>query len=93
MSTFHRSMILSQKLMIQPMANRPKCIIIYATETGRSLFFAEKVHAVFKKIFNAKLLNMNSCTPDDLQGQQLIICVTSTFGNGDPPNNAKVCAY
>ena len=52
--------------------------------------FAEQVHGVFKKIFNSTLACMSKCGLEDLKQQNLVICVTSTFGNGDPPGNAKV---
>ena len=34
---------------------------------------------------------MDDYSHPDLENEQLVLIVTSTFGNGDPPENGEVC--
>ncbi|XP_052074067.1 nitric oxide synthase, inducible-like [Mytilus californianus] len=77
-------------LMRKVLSQRIKCTILYATETGRSERYANTLHKIFRQAFNSQVLNMDSYNLRDLRQEQLILFVTSTFGNGDPPENGKV---
>ncbi|KAK3607683.1 hypothetical protein CHS0354_010672 [Potamilus streckersoni] len=72
------------------LARRVKCTILYATETGKSEGFARTLCQIFKHAFNAKVLPMDEYDYVDIEHESLLLIVTSTFGNGDPPENGQV---
>ncbi|XP_043560201.1 nitric oxide synthase, brain-like isoform X1 [Chiloscyllium plagiosum] len=79
----------STKLMSRVMAKRIKVTILYATETGKSETFARKLCEIFKKAFDPKVMCMDEYDIINLQHETLVLTVTSTFGNGDPPENGQ----
>uniref|UniRef100_C4TP54 Nitric oxide synthase 1 n=1 Tax=Ambigolimax valentianus TaxID=1338344 RepID=C4TP54_9EUPU len=87
-----RAVKFSAKLMGKASARRVKCVILYATETGKSEKFANTLTAIFKHAFDAKVM----CMPDydiiSLEHESLVLVVASTFGNGDPPENGDAFA-
>lgn len=87
-----RAVKFSAKLMGKALARRVKCTILYATETGKSERFARSLCEIFKHAFDAKVLNMEEYDPIYLEHEQLLLVVTSTFGNGDPPENGEAFA-
>jgi nitric-oxide synthase, brain len=84
-----RAVKFSAKLMRKALAKRIKCTIIYATETGKSESFAKTLVEIFKHAFDAKLFNMSDYDIVNLEHESLLLIVTSTFGNGDPPENGE----
>uniref|UniRef100_A0A669PH31 Nitric oxide synthase, inducible n=1 Tax=Phasianus colchicus TaxID=9054 RepID=A0A669PH31_PHACC len=64
--------------------------VIYATETGKSETLASNLCSLFSCAFNTKILCMDEYNISDLEKETLLLVVTSTFGNGDSPNNGKV---
>ncbi|XP_062619237.1 nitric oxide synthase 1-like isoform X1 [Saccostrea cucullata] len=87
-----RAVKFSAKLMGKALARRVKCTILYATETGKSERFARSLCEIFKHAFDAKVMNMEDYDPIYLEHEQLLLVVTSTFGNGDPPENGEAFA-
>ncbi|KAL3867553.1 hypothetical protein ACJMK2_040440 [Sinanodonta woodiana] len=83
---------LSVHFMRKALAGRVKCTILYATETGKSEGFAKTLCQIFKHAFNAKVLSMDEYDCFDLEHESLLLIVTSTFGNGDPPENGQAFA-
>ncbi|KAM4615802.1 nitric oxide synthase 1 [Polymixia lowei] len=79
----------SAKLMGQAMAKRVKATILFATETGKSHNYAKTLCEIFKHAFDAKVMSMDEYDVVDLEHETLVIVVTSTFGNGDPPENGE----
>ncbi|XP_043923547.1 nitric oxide synthase, brain-like [Protopterus annectens] len=79
----------SAKLMSQAMSRRVKATILYATETGKSETYAKMLCEVFKLAFCPKLVCMDEYDPVNLEHETLVLVVTSTFGNGDPPENGE----
>ncbi|XP_069066864.1 nitric oxide synthase 3 isoform X1 [Pleurodeles waltl] len=79
----------SAKLMGQAMAKRVKATILYATETGRSESYAQKLCKIFKRAFDPKVVCMDEYDIMNLEHETLVLVVTSTFGNGDPPENGE----
>uniref|UniRef100_UPI00398EA18C nitric oxide synthase 1-like n=1 Tax=Pristiophorus japonicus TaxID=55135 RepID=UPI00398EA18C len=82
----------SVALMSRAMAKRVKVTILYATETGKSETFARKLCEIFKKAFDPKVLCMDEYDIINLEHETLFLVVTSTFGNGDPPENGQTFA-
>ncbi|XP_059511074.1 nitric oxide synthase, brain isoform X1 [Stegostoma tigrinum] len=79
----------STKLMGQAMAKRVKATILYATETGKSQVYAKTLCEIFKHAFDAKAMSMDEYDIVHLEHEALVLVVTSTFGNGDPPENGE----
>ncbi|XP_029443835.1 nitric oxide synthase, endothelial isoform X1 [Rhinatrema bivittatum] len=79
----------SAKLMGQVMAKRVKATILYATETGKSETYARKLCEIFKRAFDPKVVCMDEYDVVNLEHETLVLVVTSTFGNGDPPENGE----
>ncbi|XP_060064662.1 nitric oxide synthase 1-like [Ylistrum balloti] len=84
-----RAVKFSAKLMNKALARRVKCTILYATETGKSERFANTLCEIFKHGFDAKVLSMDAYDFIDLEHEALVLFVSSTFGNGDPPENGE----
>uniref|UniRef100_A0A674BPP1 Nitric oxide synthase n=1 Tax=Salmo trutta TaxID=8032 RepID=A0A674BPP1_SALTR len=83
----------SAKLMGQAMAKRVKATILFATETGKSQDYARTLCEIFKHAFDAKVMSMDEYDMVDLEHETLVLAVTSTFGNGDPPENGECTCY
>ncbi|XP_013866594.1 nitric oxide synthase 1 [Austrofundulus limnaeus] len=79
----------SAKLMGQAMAKRVKATILFATETGKSQEYAKTLCEIFKHAFDAKVMSMDEYDVVHLEHETLVLVVTSTFGNGDPPENGE----
>ncbi|XP_018409777.1 PREDICTED: nitric oxide synthase, brain [Nanorana parkeri] len=79
----------SAKLMGQAMAKRVKATILYATETGKSEVYAKTLCEIFKHAFDAKVTSLDEYDIVHLEHETLVLVVTSTFGNGDPPENGE----
>ena len=82
-----RAVKFSTKLMRKALAKRVKCTILYATETGKSERFSKSLVEIFKHAFDAKIICMSDYDVVNLEHETLLLIVTSTFGNGDPPDN------
>ncbi|XP_053116338.1 nitric oxide synthase, endothelial isoform X2 [Hemicordylus capensis] len=80
---------ISAKLMGDVMARRVKATILYATETGKSQAYALNLKQLFKCAFAPKVQCMDEYDVVSLEHETLVLVVTSTFGNGDPPENGE----
>jgi sulfite reductase alpha subunit-like flavoprotein len=72
------------------MLKRVKATILYATETGKSETFAQKLKKLLNLSFYVEIKCMDEYEFENLHKESLLILVTSTFGNGEPPDNGKV---
>ncbi|GFR97300.1 nitric oxide synthase, partial [Elysia marginata] len=88
-SVSDRAVKFSAKLMGKALARRVKCLILYATETGKSERFAETLCEIFKHAFDAKVMCLDEYDVSALEHESLVVFVSSTFGNGDPPENGE----
>ncbi|CAG0892944.1 unnamed protein product, partial [Darwinula stevensoni] len=82
----------ASKLYIQALHRRIKATILYASETGRSERFASKLSSLFAHAFNAHVFRMSDYKIVDLEHESLVLVVTSTTGNGDPPESGEAFA-
>src|SRR5258705_7424566 len=72
-----------------PMAPAEGLLILYGSQTGTAQQLARQVATESARHgFAAKVLEMNACTRDELARQKRVLVVTSTWGDGDPPDNA-----
>ena len=63
--------------------------ILYATMTGNSRDLAERAVKKLKSLgFEAEAVDMVSAEPADLEGKPYAFFVISTWGDGEPPDDA-----
>uniref|UniRef100_A0A8C7TLG5 Nitric oxide synthase n=1 Tax=Oncorhynchus mykiss TaxID=8022 RepID=A0A8C7TLG5_ONCMY len=86
-----RAALFSSILMSRVLANRVRCTVLYATETGKSQTLAQRLNSMLNCAFNCRLLCMEDYNFSDMEQESLLVVVTSTFGNGDSPGNGEVC--
>ncbi|KAK3104726.1 hypothetical protein FSP39_008733 [Pinctada imbricata] len=88
-----RSVAIATKVIVRAMrailAERKRCVVLYATETGRSEKFAKQLFRIFESSFNAKIFSTADYDMKHVQKEDLVLVVASTTGNGDPPENGK----
>ncbi|XP_020029612.2 nitric oxide synthase, inducible isoform X1 [Castor canadensis] len=84
-----KAVLFSSILIRKIMASRVRVTILYATETGRSEALAQDLGTLFSCAFNPKVLCMDEYRLSNLEEEQLLLVVTSTFGNGDSPGNGE----
>ncbi|RWS11815.1 nitric oxide synthase: inducible-like protein [Dinothrombium tinctorium] len=87
--TVARVAMYSSILMGQILRKRVKATLLYATETGKSEKFAHKLSKIMQRNFYVKLQCMDSYRIEWLKQETLLIVITSTFGNGESPENGR----
>ena len=75
--------------MSKALARRIRATIVFATETGKSERYAKALFDVFKYGFDVNVIAADQYDLTHLEHEALLLVVTSTFGNGDPPDNGK----
>ena len=71
-----------------PAAKKP-LLILYGSQTGSAEGLAKKLgKEAAQRGFEAKVIEANSCSLDDLAKSERMLLVTSTWGEGDAPDNA-----
>ena len=55
--------------------------------TGKSKAFAHLLNEVFLHGFDSKVICMEDYRVTDIENEQCVLVVASTFGNGEPPDN------
>jgi sulfite reductase (NADPH) flavoprotein alpha-component len=67
-----------------------KVSVLFGSETGNAEALARRVaKAATQRGFEAKALGLDKISAKHLAQQMYVLIVTSTFGEGDPPENAK----
>uniref|UniRef100_A0A8C4LTZ9 Nitric oxide synthase n=1 Tax=Equus asinus TaxID=9793 RepID=A0A8C4LTZ9_EQUAS len=84
-----KPVLFASMLMRKTMASRVRATILFATETGKSETLARDLGTLFSCAFNPKVLCMDEYQLRYLEEEQLLLVVTSTFGNGDSPGNGE----
>ncbi|XP_018604029.2 nitric oxide synthase 2b, inducible [Scleropages formosus] len=84
-----RAALFCSLLMHQAMTARVRSTVLYATETGKSQALAKKLNSMLNCAFSSRVLCMEDYNPGDLEKEDFLAVVTSTFGNGDAPENGK----
>nr|XP_026494938.1 nitric oxide synthase isoform X1 [Vanessa tameamea] len=87
-----RAVKFTSKLFGQALSKRIKATILYATETGKSEQYAKELGTIFGHAFNAQVHAMSEYDVFSIEHETLLLIVTSTFGNGEPPANGEVFA-
>lgn len=63
--------------------------VLFGTETGNAEGCAEELTEDLRKLgLSVELTDMDDYEHEEIGSEELVLIVTSTFGNGDPPYNA-----
>ena len=84
---------ITSKLMSHIMARRKKATILFATETGKSESFAKMLKSHFLQAFDVQMFCMDAYDFSKISQENLLLVVTSTFGNGEAPMNGEVIMH
>jgi sulfite reductase (NADPH) flavoprotein alpha-component len=72
-----------------PPADKPKLLVLYATESGNAEALATKAKQdAVKKGFAARVLDMGDAKVEQLKGAGTILVIAATWGDGEPPQRA-----
>ena len=64
--------------------------VLFGTETGNSQECADRLASAIRDLgVPSESIDMGHYEPERLGRESLVFIVTSTYGNGDPPSNAK----
>lgn len=83
-----RAVKFTSKLFGRALSKRIKATILFGTETGKSEQYAKELTTIFSYAFNANVQSMADYDMFSIEHETLLLIVTSTSGNGDPPANA-----
>ncbi|XP_032680802.1 nitric oxide synthase, salivary gland [Odontomachus brunneus] len=87
-----RAVKFTSKLFGRALSRRIKATVLFATETGTSQMYAEKLGELLGHAFHSQVLSMAEYDISNIEHEALLLVITSTFGNGDPPENGEVFA-
>ncbi|CAG0914534.1 unnamed protein product, partial [Notodromas monacha] len=87
-----RSARFTSSLFATALKVRIPLTILFATETGKSAKLANVLTGLFSHEFRIRTMEMAAYDFEELKRETLVILVSSTFGNGDPPENGKAFA-
>ena len=79
--------------MAAVLVKRVRATILYATETRKSESFALKLAKLMKISFSVRTICMENYDFDDIIKESLLLVISSTFGNGEAPDNGKVTIF
>lgn len=64
-------------------------LVLYGSQTGGAEGLAKKIAKQSRGLgFNPRVQELNACPPEALARESLALVVTSTWGDGEPPDNA-----
>lgn len=82
-----QSVLFNHRMHKITLKKRPMVTILFATETGVSEHYASKLGKMLKNTFNCRVICMENYDVNELPTEQIVLFVTSTFGNGESPDN------
>ncbi|KAK0160391.1 hypothetical protein PV328_007803 [Microctonus aethiopoides] len=87
-----RAVKFTSKLFGRALSRRIKATVLFATETGTSQMYAKKLGELLGHAFHSQVLSMDEYDISNIEHEALLLVITSTFGNGDPPENGEAFA-
>ena len=64
--------------------------ILYGTETGNSEYLSDLLSQAFDDhSLDNQIFDLGDYEVEQVQNEQTIVIITSTYGNGEPPSNAQ----
>lgn len=91
-SFYFRAVKFTSKLFGRALSRRIKATVLFATETGTSQMYAKKLGELLGHAFHSQVLSMDEYDISNIEHEALLLVITSTFGNGDPPENGEAFA-
>eukprot|EP00026_Physarum_polycephalum_P000479 Phypoly_transcript_00480.p1 GENE.Phypoly_transcript_00480~~Phypoly_transcript_00480.p1 ORF type:complete len:1057 (-),score=141.02 Phypoly_transcript_00480:1379-4549(-) len=79
--------ILLGKFMAVAYGRRHQVKVLYATETGNSERYAQRLAKFLSRVAAVTVVNMENYDFTQMEKEEVVILVASTFGSGDPPSN------
>jgi len=77
-------------LSAAPVAAAKPLVLLYGSQTGTAEGLAKRTAKAAEKIgFAPKLVDMAKYESVDLAKEENVLVITSTYGDGDPPDNAQ----
>ncbi|XP_072018681.1 nitric oxide synthase 1-like [Amphiura filiformis] len=67
------------------LSKRYKATILYASEGGKGERYGRTICELYKHAFDTKLVSMEKYDVSEIEDEELLIIIASTFGNGQPP--------
>lgn len=89
LSTVAKATFWATSMMNLVRHKRIRCTILYATETGKSETYAQRLGKLMHSAFNVRSMCMEDYNMDELSNERLVLIVASTFGSGEAPDNGK----
>lgn len=75
---------------IQPAAPKRPLLVLYGSQTGTAEGLAKRTAKLAEtKGFAPKVLSMEKYASVDLTAEENLLVITSTYGDGEPPDNAQ----
>jgi sulfite reductase (NADPH) flavoprotein alpha-component len=75
--------------MKAPVERNNRLLILFATVTGNAERIAQRLALQTEQCgFSPRVMDMAHCTPEILTQQRTVLIVASTFGDGEPPEDA-----
>jgi sulfite reductase (NADPH) flavoprotein alpha-component len=66
-------------------------LVLYGSQTGTAEQLARRLaREAEQRSFAPRVMEMNACAPAELAKETRLVVITSTWGDGDPPDNAAV---
>jgi sulfite reductase (NADPH) flavoprotein alpha-component len=82
--------LFSRTEVSQPASPRKRVTVFYGSETGNSEALAKRVSkTAAQRGFDSKAICLEKTNLRALASEQFVLFVVSTYGDGDPPGNAK----
>ncbi|XP_012262601.2 nitric oxide synthase, salivary gland [Athalia rosae] len=87
-----RAVKFTSKLFGRALSRRIKATVLFATETKTSEMYAVKLGELLGHAFHSQVHCMADYDISNIEHEALLLVITSTFGNGDPPENGEAFA-
>nr|AAK43730.1 nitric oxide synthase form A [Physarum polycephalum] len=84
-----RAVLILRKYMTAAYNKRHRVCVLYATETGNSERYAQRLGKFLSAFAAVTVSNMETYDAQKLEKEEVVICVASTFGDGDSPSCAS----
>lgn len=83
----------AEQLALSPVSDQQAWLLVYASQTGYAEQLAWRTaHSLHQAGIAARVLGLDKLSEGDLSSSEKVIFVLSTYGQGEPPDNARLFA-